>query len=109
MVHKHSIEAEQRRLARRLALTSAFQDRILQESVNTLTSDDLKTLLGKEFEFVLPTFTDVTRGEVLLDSRGRGSCQPHLCCYKNPTAKKPDCETCPDRYGCVAFVRSVPS
>ena len=75
MVHKHSIEAEQRRSAKRLALTSAFQDTIKQESVNLLTSTQLSDLISQQFEYVLPGAVDVVRGEVLLDSRGQGTFQ----------------------------------
>lgn len=33
------------------------------------------TFLGKKFEFVLPEAADILKGEVLADSRGRGTYQ----------------------------------
>lgn len=79
MVHKQSVFAQQRRLARKLALTSAFQDRIRKESVYILSHFQLEDLISAEFEYVLPGAApddeELVRGEVLRDSRGRGSFQ----------------------------------
>jgi hypothetical protein len=75
MVHKSSVEAEQRRFARKALQRNAYQDRIVCETVNLLTNDELSDLLRANFEFVLPSVKDVDRGEVLADSLGRGTLQ----------------------------------
>lgn len=68
LVLQRTPEAEIRRLARRLMLTLSFRDRRLSETVNVVSSRDLFGALGQvPFE--------VVRGEVLVDSRGRGSFQ----------------------------------
>jgi predicted O-methyltransferase YrrM len=75
MVHKTSVEAEQRRFARKTLQRNAFQDRIACETVNLLTRQELSNVLAASFDFVLPSATEVDRGEVLSDSRGRGTLQ----------------------------------
>ena len=75
MVHKHSIFVQQRRAAKRIALTNAFDDDIRSEIVNITTSEQLSVLLKASFEYVLPGAITIERGEVLLDSRGEGSFQ----------------------------------
>ena len=72
MPHKRSEEAMMKRhlrkVAKRLMLTLSFRDRRLSETVNLVTRRDLLSELGQ-----VPF--DVVRGEVLVDSRGRGSFQ----------------------------------
>jgi hypothetical protein len=75
MVHKTSAEAEQRRVAKRILQRSAFQDRIVCETVNLLSGQELSSLLSASFDYVLPSAADVERGEVLADSLGRGTLQ----------------------------------
>lgn len=75
MVHKHSVFALQKRAAKRLALTNAFDDDILSEIVNITTGEQLNLLLKADFEFVLPGAITFERGEVLLEPRGEGSLQ----------------------------------
>lgn len=76
MVHKHSEEANQRRLARKIVLSGAFIDPLKQETVNIMMSEQVSALLSQNFEYVLPQAASyVERGEVLLDSRGEGSFQ----------------------------------
>jgi hypothetical protein len=75
MVHKQSVEAEQRRFVRKALQRNAFQDRIVCETANLLTRREVSDLLAATFEFVLPSATDVERGEVLADSLGRGTLQ----------------------------------
>jgi hypothetical protein len=78
MVHKHSIFAQQRRLAKRVALNNAFQDNIIYEIVNVTGTEEISSILAATFEYVLPGAITVERGEVLLDPRGEGSCQRQL-------------------------------
>jgi len=70
--HKRSEEAMMKRhlrkVAKRLMLTLSFRDARLAETVNLVTRSDLLSELGQ-----VPF--DVVRGEVLVDSRGRGSFQ----------------------------------
>jgi len=68
MVHQRSSEAKMRRLAKKLMLTLSFRDPRLAETVNLVTRSDLLSELGQ-----VPF--DVVKGEVLVDSRGRGSFQ----------------------------------
>jgi hypothetical protein len=75
MVHKQSVEAEQRRFARKALQHNAFEDRIACETVNLLTSEQLNDLLRANFDFVLSSTADVDRGEILADSLGRGTLQ----------------------------------
>ena len=55
-------------MAKRLLLTMSFRDRRLSETVNVLNASDVLTEVGS-----VPF--DVVKGEVLVDSRGRGSFQ----------------------------------
>ena len=68
MVHQRSPEAEIRRLAKRLMLSLSFRDHRLSETVNVLSARDVLGEVGS-----VPF--DVVKGEVLVDSRGRGSFQ----------------------------------
>jgi len=78
MVHKHSIFAQQRRAAKRIALNNAFSDNIIYEIVNITETEEISSLLAATFEYVLPGAITLERGEVLLDPRGEGSCQRPL-------------------------------
>ena len=79
--HTRSPEAQERRLqrreARRIVQRFEFRDYELSESVNMLTPEKIAELLGAVFpEGITYNFAArYERGEVLLDSRGRGSCQ----------------------------------
>jgi hypothetical protein len=75
MPNKHSEFAAQKRLAKRILLRNSFQDNILKESVNLLSSVELGSLLSSQVDYVLPHAVNVERGEVLLDSRGEGTLQ----------------------------------
>lgn len=75
MRHQRSEFSEQRRFARKALQRNAFQDRIVCETVNLLTRGELSDFLAASFDFVLPSATEVDRGEVLSDSRGRGTLQ----------------------------------
>ena len=68
LVHQRRPEAEIRRLAKRLLLSFSFRDRRLSETVNVLSAGDVLTEVGS-----VPF--DIVKGEVLVDSRGRGSFQ----------------------------------
>ena len=68
MPHQRSLEANIRRLAKRLLLSLSFRDRRQAETVNILSAKDVISELGQ-------APFDVVRGEVLVDSRGRGSFQ----------------------------------
>ena len=63
-------------------MNTAFHDILLAESVSRVTYDHVIEYLGQKFEYVIPSAAMVERGEVLLDSRGRGSYQA-----KNPSIK----------------------
>ena len=71
---QRSPEAEVRRLVKRFLLKYAYRDPKLAETVNRKTSRDILTeLIGHGLVGEVPF--DVVKGEVLVDSRGRGSFQ----------------------------------
>lgn len=72
MVGKHSKEAELRRRIRAIIKDAAFNDKILDETVNVLSSQQLLLLVPEPVPFHL---VEIERGEVLTDSRGTGSWQ----------------------------------
>jgi hypothetical protein len=75
LVHSRSVLAEQKRLAERLVLATAFQDKRRCEAVNMTSPGDLQKVLYENFGYVCPGAVDVEKGEVLIDSRGQGSLQ----------------------------------
>lgn len=77
MVHRgqRSLRSQQRRSAKRFILDNSFHDRIMAESISTVTHKAVLTYLGKIYEMVPMFLVNVERGEVLVDSRGRGTFQ----------------------------------
>lgn len=77
MAHKRSQESLQRREARKIVQTFAFQDFKLAESINRLTPEQIADQMAVLFpEGVTYSFAArYDRGEVLTDSRGQGSIQ----------------------------------
>jgi len=77
MQHKRSEESLQRREARKIVQRFAFQDQKLAETVNRLTPEQIVGQLQLVFpECVTYHFAaQYGQGEVLVDSRGRGSFQ----------------------------------
>jgi hypothetical protein len=72
-MHRRSREKSQRRLVRRIILSSSFRDRIMCETVCRMSRQDVLALVPEPLEpGVVP---DIEKGEVLADSRGRGSFQ----------------------------------
>ena len=73
---RRSEEAHQRRWARRFVRLNGFQDRRLNESINTLTRGDIRTALTGGFEAVCESVTTMfDEGEVLSDGRSEGTLQ----------------------------------
>jgi hypothetical protein len=73
MVHRRSKEKEQLRQVRRLIISRGFNDRVRGETVCRLSRIDVLGLLNGPVQVgVVP---DLEKGEVLVDSRGRGSFQ----------------------------------
>jgi len=73
MVHKRSAEKLLFRMVRRIIFDSSFRDRVTAETVSRVSRMDILSLLGGPVQVGL--VPDVERGEVLVDSRGRGSFQ----------------------------------
>ncbi len=72
--HRRKPERFQERRIRNIILRGAFYDPIRCEAVNVLSHEDVLVLLGEKINgSVGPT---VEKGEVLVDSYGRGSFQP---------------------------------
>ena len=74
-MHKRNAEKLQARRIRAIILRSSFYDRNLCEVVSRMTRLDVLSKLTEPVEIHL--VPDVEKGEVLIDSRGRGSLQ-HL-------------------------------
>jgi hypothetical protein len=72
-MHKRSSEKLQVRRVRRIIFSRGFRDRNLCEVVSRVSRLDVMALLDEPVEVSL--VPDVEKGEVLLDSRGRGSFQ----------------------------------
>lgn len=75
MPHLRSEKAKQRRTARKLVIQSSYRDHERAETVCLLDGARLADLLSREFDGVHQDVVDVTRGEVIVDSRGEGSFQ----------------------------------
>jgi hypothetical protein len=72
-MHKRSKERSQRRLVRKIILSSGFRDRVACEIVCRLSRQDVLALVPEPLEpGVVP---DIEKGEVLANSRGTGSFQ----------------------------------
>jgi len=65
----------QKRDAKRYILDLSFHDNILAESVCTVTITMIKNQLKLKYDGVFPEAWDVERGEIIIDSRGRGTFQ----------------------------------
>jgi len=72
---ERSLISKQRRAVRKYVLDTSFRDRNQAESICTVTYEAVLTYLQQQYPFVFPHVANVTRGEVLLDSRGNGSFQ----------------------------------
>jgi hypothetical protein len=73
MVHQHSPEKQIQRQATRLILATAYQDRIVSESVCTLSRAQVfDKLPGIVDRSLVP---NVEHGEILVNSRGEGTFQ----------------------------------
>lgn len=73
MTHRRSKEKEQLRQVRRLIFSRGFHDRVKGETVCKLSRIDVLGLLNEPVQ--LSIVPDLERGEILIDSRGRGSFQ----------------------------------
>jgi len=73
---KRSLRAMQKRDAKRYILQNGFQDRIVAETVYITKREVVLEFLGKKYDnVILGIVPNVEIGEVLSDSRGRGSFQ----------------------------------
>jgi len=72
LVHKRSPERLLYRRIRQIIFDMSFRDRLRDETVSMVSRADILALLSPVQVSVVP---DVERGEVLVDSRGRGSFQ----------------------------------
>lgn len=73
--HRRSVKAQQRRDARRIVLEASFRDRDLAETVNRVKPNELITELRKKYSTIFVEVARVDPGEILIDSRGRGTLQ----------------------------------
>ena len=74
--HNERLQKHQERIAKRLIFSTGFHDKILGETVSRVSRLDVLSQLSKLAEPVsLCTIPDVEKGEVLVDSRARGSFQ----------------------------------
>lgn len=75
MPHRRSMKARQRRLVKRFILKNSFKDRMKAESVCRTDPKAIIEMLQKNFDEVHLEVINYERGEVLVDSKGRGSLQ----------------------------------
>lgn len=75
MPHQRSSRSLQRRDAKRFILDTSYHDVIMAESISRVDRHAVLSYLGKIYKMVFPDVADVECGEVLVDSRGRGSLQ----------------------------------
>jgi hypothetical protein len=73
-MHRRSDDKLRSRLIRRLIFTNAFQDREIVETICRLSRVEVIALTPGD-ELLISLVPDVEKGEVLVDSRGRGSFQ----------------------------------
>jgi hypothetical protein len=72
-LHKRKLEKQQLKRIRNIIFRNAFFDSNLCETVNTLSHNQVLMLLNEPVNG--PVGINVVKGEVLVDSRGRGSFQ----------------------------------
>jgi len=73
IMHKRSGDKRQGRRIRRIILVNSFRDRTQCEMVCRMSRADVLGLLNEDVQVGL--VPDVERGEILTDSRGRGTFQ----------------------------------
>jgi hypothetical protein len=74
MVHKRSFDKLQRRIIQNMIFKNAYIDKYRGEIVSRVSRLDVLGLLNCE-GFKVSLIPDVERGEVLIDSRSKGSLQ----------------------------------
>jgi hypothetical protein len=74
MVHKRSFDKLQHRIIRNLIFKNAYIDKFRGEIVSRVSRFDVLSLLNCE-GLKVSLVPNVERGEVLIDSRGKGSLQ----------------------------------
>jgi hypothetical protein len=74
MVHKRSFNKLQRRIIRDMIFKNAYIDKYRGEIVSRVSRLDVLSLLNCE-GLSVSLIPDVEKGEVLIDSRGKGSLQ----------------------------------
>jgi hypothetical protein len=72
-MHKRNLKKLQARKIRRIILAASFRDKNVGEVVSRVSRLDAMAFLSGPVQ--LDLVPDVEKGEVLLDSRGRGSFQ----------------------------------
>jgi hypothetical protein len=72
MVHKRSFNKLQRRIIRNIILKNAYIDKYRGEIISRVPRLDVLGLLNCE-GFNVYLIPDIEKGEVLIDSRGKGS------------------------------------
>jgi hypothetical protein len=77
MVHKRSFNKLQRRIIRNIIFKNAYIDKYRGEVISRFSRLDVLGLLNCEGlkVFLVSLVPDIERGEVLIDSRGKGSLQ----------------------------------
>lgn len=77
MPHRRSLEARQRRAARRLVLEMAYRDRFRAETINRISVNEIMEYISRIFDgrIHLGAIPRVEVGEVLVGPRGEGSFQ----------------------------------
>jgi hypothetical protein len=69
---------QQRRYARSLVINYSYQDPILAETVNLLSKESIADRLRARFNYVEMAAVKFELGEVIMDSKGKGSFQQDM-------------------------------
>jgi len=75
---KSSLRQKQKRQIRQAVFSHSFHDREKAESINLLTNAQIIDLMLADYRFVHMDLVNMSRGEVIVDSRGEGSFQRRL-------------------------------
>ena len=75
MPHLRSELNRQKRDAKRFILDMSFHDSIIAETVCIVTDDMVRDFLKQRYVGVFPEGWEIEKGEIIIDSRGRGSFQ----------------------------------
>jgi len=73
---RRSVKSLQRRLAKKIVFRQAYHDQEIKEIINRTTPEWIMQVLNQVYGYVeVGAIPELEQGEVLVDSRGKGSFQ----------------------------------